>query len=356
LGWIDGSTVAVPAVRALIAVAALFLFGCAAKSLLPLQETMPPIVLTALSDAGIKDLRHLYRTAVCGQLPADSPPCEELILRFPGEASPSAPLTQRDIANRYRIGFVPGLFSDCFYGIFHPFTDVSEELKQSGFAVYDFRIGGRASAAENAQRLAHQLSDLGDDARPFIMVVHSKGLTDALELLVRYREKVRQIAAIVSIAGVANGSPIADEMYEFYRNWVARLPIPGCDRGTGEEVEGLRREARVEWWKRNRFAITVPIFSIVAVPKANRVSPVFGPTYARLAAIDPRNDGQLFWYDALVAGGYLLGYVNADHAAIAIPLMRQAPAISFLFRDNVPRLALVKAAIEVVVQTLETIQ
>jgi hypothetical protein len=342
--------------RGLIGIAALLLCGCTAKSVLPVAETTPPIVLATLGDAGIKDVRHLYRTAVCGQLPADSAPCDELILRFPGEATPSVPLAQRDVASRYRIGFVPGLFSDCFYGIFHPFTDVSEELKQSGFAVYDFRTAGRASSAANAERLAKQLAELNPDPRPLIMVVHSKGLTDVLELLVRYREKVQQIAAIVSIAGVANGSPIADEMYEFYRNWLARLPIPGCDRGTGEEVQGLRREARVEWWKRNRSAITMPIFSIVAVPKADRVSPVFGPTYARLAAIDPRNDGQLFWYDALVAGGYLLGYVNADHAAIAIPLARQAPAITFLFRDNVPRLALVKAAIEVVVQTLETIQ
>src|SRR5439155_24060139 len=105
LGWIEEPSVAVPAVRALIAVAALFLFGCA--SLSPVKETMPPIVLATLGDAGIKDLRHLYRAAVCEQLPADSPPCEELILRFPGEASPRAPLAQIDIANRYRIAFVP---------------------------------------------------------------------------------------------------------------------------------------------------------------------------------------------------------------------------------------------------------
>src|SRR4030095_1700311 len=108
-----------PAVRALIAVAALFLFGCASKSLSPVQETMPPIVLATLGDAGIKDVRHLYRTAVCEQLPADSSPCEELILRFPGEASPRAPLAQIDIVNRYRIAFVPGLFSDCLTGIFY---------------------------------------------------------------------------------------------------------------------------------------------------------------------------------------------------------------------------------------------
>jgi hypothetical protein len=79
-------------------------------------------------------------------------------------------------------------------------------------------------------------------------------------------------------------------------------------------------------------------------------------THAKLAAIDPHNDGQLLWYDAVVTRGYLLGYVNVDHLAIAIPASQQIPALSFLFKDNVPRLALVRAAIEVAAETLETIR
>jgi hypothetical protein len=86
LGRIKGSTVGVTANCAWIGLLALFLFGSVSKSPLPVseQENMPPVVLATLGDAGIKDLRHLYRAAVYGQLPADSLPCEELILRFPG--------------------------------------------------------------------------------------------------------------------------------------------------------------------------------------------------------------------------------------------------------------------------------
>jgi hypothetical protein len=62
----------------------------------------------------------------------------------------------------------------------------------------------------------------------------------------------------------------------------------------------------------------------------------------------PTNDGQLIWYDAVVAPGSLLGHVNADHWAIAMPLTQQLPALAFLFQDDVPRLALIEAAIEVV--------
>jgi hypothetical protein len=55
----------------------------------------------------------------------------------------------------------------------------------------------------------------------------------------------------------------------------------------------------------------------------------------------------------VITRGYLLGYVNADHLAIAVPASQQLPALSFLFKDNVPRPALVKTAIEVVAGTLE---
>jgi hypothetical protein len=354
LEWIEGSRIAVAAVRGLSAFAALFLFGCVSKSLPLAEETMPPIVLATLGDAGIRDIRHLYRAAVCGQLPAGSLPCEELLLRFPGEASLGRPLEQRDIVDRYRIALVPGIFNDCFNGTFRPFTDVIENLKNSGFAVNDFRTAGRASSAENAQLLAKQLAGLSPDPRAWIMVVYSKGLPDVLELLLRYPQASQQVAAIVSIAGASNGSPIADELYEFYQNWLANLPIPGCDRGTGSEVQDLRRDVRLEWWQRNRSAIRVPIFSLVAVPKADRVSPILKRTYEKLSGIDPRNDGQLLWYDALVTRGYLLGYVNADHLGVAIAASQQAPALSFLFKDDVPRPALVRAAIDVAAETIET--
>ena len=99
----------------------------------------------------------------------------------------------------------------------------------------------------------------------------------------------------------------------------------------------MRRDVRLQWWAQHRSAITVPIFSIVAVPKADRVSPILKQTYEKLAGIDTRNDGLLLWYDTIVTGGYLLGYVNADHLAIVVPASQQVPALYFLFKDDVPR-------------------
>ena len=92
--------------------------------------------------------------------------------------------------------------------------------------------------------------------------------------------------------------------------------------------------------------------AVSLAPQPNEISPANRATYNRLARVEPRNDGKLIWYDQIAPGSFLLGYVNADHWAVAIPLADELPAFSFLFRDNVPRVALMRAAIDVVAATL----
>jgi hypothetical protein len=79
---------------------------------------------------------------------------------------------------------------------------------------------------------------------------------------------------------------------------------------------------------------------------------VLRTVHARLAQVDPRNDGQVLWQDQITPGGHLLGYVDADHWAIALPVSEAHPELSFAFHDDVPRALLVRAAIEVVANTL----
>jgi hypothetical protein len=91
----------------------------------------------------------------------------------------------------------------------------------------------------------------------------------------------------------------------------------------------------------------------VTTPHRDHVSPPLSAPYRELARTEPRNDGMLFWYDQLVSGASLLGYVNADHWGIAMPLSQEFRAMDFLFYDDaVPRTMLVEAAIEVVDEVL----
>ena len=339
--------------RTALSLAAALLSGaCAAPPLERYSEDAPPVVLVNLADAGVRDLRAMYRTAVCSRLPAEAPDCEDVLLRLPGEGERVQPSGDEAASDRYRIAFVPGFSAECFEGLFRPFSDAQQALEAEGFDVDFFDVSGRGTSAANAEQLARHFDAAGEGALPFIVFAYSKALPDTLEYMLRHPEAASRIAAVVSVAGAANGSPLADDLDEFYRDWAAGLPLPGCEVGSGEEIRDLRRDVRLEWWREHRGAIRVPIFALVGAPRPDRVSPVLRTVHARLAQVDPRNDGQVLWQDQITPGGHLLGYVNADHWAIALPVSESHPELSFAFHDDVPRALLVRAAIEVVAKTL----
>jgi hypothetical protein len=117
-------------------------------------------------------------------------------------------------------------------------------------------------------------------------------------------------------------------------------------------MNDLRRDVRIAWWQQHADEVSVPVFALVAAPLPERVSPATRATYRWLARLDPRNDGKLLWQDQIPARSYLLGYVNADHWAIATPVAKELPAFRLLLRDDTPRTALIESAIEVVDWTL----
>jgi hypothetical protein len=340
--------------RGLAAAGGLALAACAPPP--PLySDATPPVLMTTPAEAGIVDLRGIYRAALCRRLPLAGPRCDDVLLRLPGESAPASEARAPDTLRRYRVAFVPGLFTECLQALARPFADVIPELTRTGFDARYFSVAGRGSTATNSERLAREIAALPDDGRPLIVFAYSKGLPDLLELVARRPDSAARIAAIVSLAGAANGSLLADRHLATYQRWLSGLPLVSCGSGTGDEIGDLRRDVRLEWWRRHRAAISVPIFLLVTTPLRDHVSPPLSAPYRELARTEPRNDGMLFWYDQLVSGASLLGYVNADHWGIAMPLSQEFRAMDFLFYDDaVPRTLLVEAAIEVVDEALRT--
>jgi hypothetical protein len=338
--------------RTLAVVAFTLLTACATGDSIGHNDVIPPSTIVAIRDAGVRDLRGEFRAAFCARLEAESPACEDVLLRLAGESAATSLPPVEGLAKRYRVAFVPGLFSECFEAFARPFADAQADLQSRGFAVDYFQVAGRGSAAQNAARLAEHFRATAGDARPVIVFAYSKGLVDLLEFMVRYPDEARPIAAVVAVAGAANGSPLADQMHAVYRAVGAPFPLPGCAPGTGEELVDLQPDVRIAWWQQHGESITVPVFALVAAPEPDRVSPATRATYRQLAKVDARNDGKLLWQDQIPPRSYLLGYVNADHWSIAVPVATGMPKASFLFRDETPRAALVAGALDVVARTL----
>lgn len=324
----------------------------------PVPDTGPsaarPDTTEALARLGMRDLRAEFRRAFCAQLPGKAD-CADILLRLPGEAVraagglPAAHLTPAaTLAGRYRLAFVPGLLAGCAGSAVMPFADTVDALRAAGFDARILSIEGRGSPTRNADLIARQIVDAGADPRPWIVFGYSKGLPDVLETLVSHPAISRDIAAVVSYAGAVGGSRLVDEVGSLSTALLDHVPLPGCGAGDGSAIQSLRRDVRHAWWQAHRAQLRPPFYVIVAAARADRVSAPLRGSYDVLSRTDALNDGQLAADDALVPGGALLGYVNADHWAVAIPLSRQLPLLNALFIDDVPRADLALAAVQVI--------
>jgi hypothetical protein len=99
----------------------------------------------------------------------------------------------------------------------------------------------------------------------------------------------------------------------------------------------------------------VPYYSLVTFPDPGRISFVLRPTYNKLSRVDARNDGQMLFYDQVIPGSALLGYLNADHWAAAVPIARSHPFLgsTFVNHNEFPREALLEALLRFVEEDLE---
>ena len=71
--------------------------------------------------------------------------------------------------------------------------------------------------------------------------------------------------------------------------------------------------------------------------------------------IHPRNDSQVIFYDQVIPGSTLVGYLNADHWAIAIPVSEKHPFIGrhFVDRNEYPRQAMFEAVLRFIEEDLK---
>ncbi len=346
-----------------MALAPLLLSACAPPNVLIKYDVdVPAQSLAVVGAPAPHDGRARFREIFCATLSKHpdrlNRGCDELLHRLPDEApvaSATRPLPEHDTA--LNIVLVPGVLSDCVKSITPAFGTAVRHLQSLGYQAQVLQVSGRSSSLRNAQDIAQLVSQLSSQsAGDLILVGHSKGAVDILEFLVAYPELAARVRAVISVAGAINGSPLGAWAAHGYDKWLRNVPLPDCPRGDGLGLASLDRNTRLKWLATHPLPQHIRYFSIGAFTLLDRVVAPLRPYAEALSRIDPRNDGQLLFYDVIIPGAELLGYANTDHWGIAIPIEDRHPILRVLLsaHDWYPRDVLMEALVLYAVETLKS--
>jgi hypothetical protein len=313
----------------------------------------------------VQDKRARFREIYCAVLEAHGPAlpdyraCEDAMTRVGTEPAGTGAAVDLDQSTRHLIAaIVPGIAYDCFRPWLNPPNIVVKHLQQFGYDAVMLDVNGLSSSANNARQIrdAIMAMRMSAGAAQLVLVGYSKGTADILEAVVAYPEIRNHVAAVVSAAGAVGGSPLANDAEQYQADMLRHFPGATCTPGDGGAVESLRPATRQAWLAQNPLPAELRYYSLVTFPQPERISSILKSSYEKLSRVDPRNDSQVIFYDQIVPGSALLGYVNADHWALAVPIARSHPTIGSLFvtQNAYPREALLEAILRFVEEDLAT--
>lgn len=348
---------------ALLLAAIVSLGGCYNAPLVPYSQDSVPLVLLPAGQAGIEDRRGRFREIFCAVLEAraaeipDYRPCDEALTRVGSEpAGSQKPVNLGQAARPLVAAVVPGIGWDCFAAWMDLRHSVAAHVRRFGYDQVLIPVDALSSSANNARQirdaiLAMQPASTEPD---LVLVGYSKGAADILESVVGYPEIRARIAAVVSAAGAVGGSPLANDATQSQVELMKYWPGAECGDGDGGGLDSLRPATRQAWLAEHSLPRDFPYYSLVTYPRPQSISSVLQPGYDKLSQVDPRNDAQVIFYDQVIPGSSLLGYLNADHFAVAVPIERSHPTIGSTFVDHnrYPREALLEAVLRFIEEDL----
>ena len=350
--------------RGIVALAlATTLGACSTRPLIPYTEVTPPLVLVPASQAGVQDKRARFREIFCEVLEArgdslpDYRPCDEALVRVGGEPDGTGSIVDLGPSQRGLVAVVvPGVGWDCFSDWLGDTNIIDAHILEFGYDRSVLDVDGLSSSVNNARQIRDailQMPTQGSEPR-LVLIGYSKGAPDILEAVVSYPEIRERVAAVVSAAGSIGGSPLANDVKQSELGLLTHWPGAKCTAGDGGALDSLRPATRKAWLAQHPLPADFPYYSLVTFPEPERVSSVLKFSYNKLSRIDARNDSQMLFYDQVIPGSSLLGYVNADHWALAVPIARSHDILgsTFVNHNDFPREALLEAVLRFVEEDL----
>jgi len=341
----------------------ILLAACSSKPLNPWTVDSPPLALVPVADAGVDDQRGRFREVFCEVLESrgeewpDYRPCEEALTRVADEPpGTSEPVHLGASRQEILALIVPGVGWECIEEWLSIDESIRHLLQSFGFGAELLDVDGLSSSANNARMIRDGIEALPSqfDDRPILLFGYSKGAPDILQAIVEYPELIERVVAVVSAAGAIGGSPLAIAADQNDLNIMRHFPGAKCSEGDGGAVDSLRPATRRAWLANNTLPEEIAYYSLVTYPHPDRISSVLNGMYKKLSKVDARNDSQVIYYDQVIPGSTLLGFINADHWALAVPIARNHSFIgsTFVDKNDYPREALVEALLRFVEEDL----
>jgi hypothetical protein len=337
--------------------------GCAPAPIVPDDADTIATVFDDASSLQATDGRARFRKIFCavnadhGQALPDFRPCEEALRKVsPEPFADEGIISPSDQQPLLRIYFVQGFGADCFAPMLDDDDPVSQHLGALGHSVEVVPIEGLASTERNARVIRDSVLAAASEStgKPVVLFGYSKGVADILDALTTYPELTQRVSAVVSLAGAVGGSPLAVDASQWQASLLAKIPGSGCDESDGGSINAMLPEVRRDWLANHLLPNSVRYYSILAMPEPDKVSKILKATYNKLGKIDYRNDSQILFSDQIIPGSTILGFLNADHWAVAVPIARSRPLVakSMVNHNEFPREVLNEAIVRLIQQDL----
>jgi hypothetical protein len=311
----------------MVAFIALMTGACSLK-LQKFDIETPAQILSTVDTPPVSDGRPRFRQIFCALLEeatevlSETQDCASLLWRLADEnigEGPGGALPHHDPG--LKIFIVPGAFSDCFPELGAPFQKGIDRLTGLGYRIETLAIEGRSGSERDAHLIAEALSrKINRETDRLLLIGYSKGITDILHFVVNYPDLAGRVAAVISVSGAVNGSPLAEKFEDLYGQWLADALPSRCAPGDKKVLISLDRKVQMAWLAGHPLPRHVAYSSLATFTDRSHVARILRATYDQLAQIDPRNDGQLIFYDQIIPGSTLLGFANTDHWDIAMPV------------------------------------